>query len=57
MELLQWMNSGARIVLTGVFALLPGTLIWLSLAAAVTFLRKRSRVQALRALGARLHQA
>ena len=57
MELLQLASSAAHVALAGVFALLPGTLVWLGLAGAVTLLRRHSRAQALRAVSARLHHA
>jgi hypothetical protein len=57
MELLQWMNSGVRIVLAGAFALLPGTLVWLSLVGALTVLRRKSGSQALKSSRAGLHRA
>jgi hypothetical protein len=57
MELLQGIHAGLRIALAGAFALLPGTIVWLSVLGAATFLRKQSRSQVLRAFRARLHQA
>jgi hypothetical protein len=57
MELLQLIDSVVRIVLACAFALLPGTLVWLSLLSARTLLREESRSHALRVFRARLHQA
>jgi hypothetical protein len=43
MEVLQWLNTSLHVILAGVIALLPGTLVWASVLAVFLLIKNLGR--------------